>query len=136
MGYTSSPASCPPSLDEAQQPIGPIGPRGESGIMSLGVNASIVDSTNGRPRALTPGSMKLAVSYNRVGSVTGTPDSAVEEDYDNLRQDSLTVGGGNGGGLKATNSSHRESTTTRPPGLRLRSVPATLRKANQHGNYY
>lgn len=112
-------------------------------------------ASQGNSSGITPPrSLKAAldgVKDARRNSGGTTPDSASEEDYDTLEHDPLTViAGGKGGGF--SHDGHvkggREGPTaedgsdlqmlrrSKPDPPKLKSIPITLKKADQKGQYY
>lgn len=101
-----------------------------------------------------PRSLKAALDgakNARRNSGGNTPDSASEEDYDTLEHDPLTViAGGKGGGFghdghgkggregpnAEDESDLQTSRRSKPIPPKLKSIPITLKKADQKGQYY
>jgi hypothetical protein len=96
-----------------------------------------------------PRSLKVALDAaalaNGHSGVT-TPDSTSEEDYDKLQPDPLTiVAGGKGGGFnydQHDGTNHNGPSQEPEAGLQMSrrgrstSIPVTLKKADQKGQYY
>lgn len=112
-------------------------------------------ASNGQSTAtVPPRSLKAALDGAKDGrrnSRGNTPDSASEEDYDTLEHDPLTViVGGKGGGFSrdAHVKDSREgsgaedgpdlqpSRRRKPVPPKLTSIPITLKKTDQKGQYY
>jgi hypothetical protein len=101
-----------------------------------------------------PQSLKAALDGARDARRNGggnTPDSASEEDYDTLEPDPLAViVGGKGGGFHRDGrikdsregpnaedgSDLQTSRRSKPIPPKLKSIPITLKKADQKGRYY
>lgn len=101
-----------------------------------------------------PRSLKTALDGAkdaRRNSGGNTPDSASEEDYDTLEHDPLAViVGGKGGGFDRNShlkdsrdgpnaedgSDLQTSRRSKPIPPKLKSIPITLKKADQKGQYY
>jgi hypothetical protein len=136
------------SLEEAPRLVGKLD---ATGIASLEADETFANgrSPEGPPRSLKVALDAAALVNGRSGETT--PDSTSEEDYDKLQHDPLTVvvGGKGGGfsgdrgggasptglnkGLGAGRHTSRRSQSTPP---HLTSIPITLKKADQKGQYY
>jgi hypothetical protein len=135
------------SLDEAPQLVGKIG------IARFEVNEN-ESAIKGQSNRSSPRSLKAALdtaAQNRRSGGQSTPDSTSEEDYDKLQHDPLTViAGDEGGGYGHIQHSgayrsgiNQELETEQPTSKRdqqmsseLKSIPITLKKADQNGQYY
>jgi hypothetical protein len=149
MASTSLPLLDPvSSLDKTPRLVGKLDARG---IASLEADemASNGHSPEARPRSLKV-ALDAAALANGHSGVT-TPDSTSEEDYDKLQHDPLTVvAGGKGGGFshdQHDGTSYIEPNQEPETGLHksrrslstppnLTSIPVTLKKADQKGQYY
>jgi hypothetical protein len=136
------------SLEEVPSFVGKLA---TNGIANLEPDETVVNGLvpGGPPRSLKVALDAVALPNGKSGETT--PDSASEEDYDKLQHDPLTVVvGGKGGGfaenrdggasytglnkrLDAGQRTSRRSQSTPP---HLKSIPVTLRKADQKGQYY
>jgi sterol O-acyltransferase len=134
------------SLEEVPRLVGKLD---ANGIASLEADETIANGQSPRrpPRSLKVALDAVAPANGKSGETT--PDS--EEDYDKMQHDPLTVvvGGKGGGfdgarggeashtglkqGLDAGQSKSRRSQSTPP---HLTSIPVTLKKADQKGQYY
>ena len=128
-----------------------VGKLNASGIASFEADET---ASNGRSPGAPLGSLKVALDAAALAngpSGATTPDSASEEDYDKLQPDPLTVvAGGKGGGFshdQESGASHIEPSKEPEIGLyksrrsrsmppNLTSIPVTLKKADQKGQYY
>ena len=149
----SSPTQTPPTISDSSDKISRlIGKLDANGIASFEADEF---TTNGQSSsAPPPRSLKAALDAAknaRRKSGGTTPDSASEEDYDNLQHDTLTViVGGKGGtfdrdgdvkvnreGTEAeTRPDLQASKRSRPTPPKLKSIPITLKRADQKGQYY
>lgn len=136
------------SLEEAPRLVGKLD---AAGIASLEADETI---SNGRSSGGLPRSLKAAldaVALINGNSGEATPESASEEDYDKLQHDPLTVVvGGKGGGFnrerggesgnaelrKLLDAGQHISRRDRSTPPNLTSIPITLKKAHQKGQYY
>jgi hypothetical protein len=149
MASTSLPLRDPVSSREKIPRL--VGKLNASGIASFETDET---ASNGHSPGAPPRSLKVALDAaalaNGHSGVT-TPDSTSEEDYDKLQHDPLTVlAGGKGGGFSLDQddgASHIEPSTEPETGLhksrrsrstppKLKSIPVTLKKADQKGQYY
>lgn len=128
-----------------------VGKLDASGIASF---EAVETASNGHSPGAPPRSLKVALDAAALAnghSGATTPDSTSEEDYDKLQHDPLTVvAGGKGGGFshdQQNGASHTESSREPKTGLHksrrsrstppnLTSIPITLKKADQKGQYY
>lgn len=136
------------SFEEAPRLIGKLD---ATGIASLETDNTVA---NGRSPGSPSRSLKAALDATVLAngkSGESTPDSTSEEDYDKLQHDPLTVvmGGKGGGfgidrdggashstlneGLDSGQHTSKRSQSTPP---HLTSIPITLKKADQKGQYY
>lgn len=149
MASTSLPLLGPvSSLDKTPRLVGRLD---ATGIASFEADET---ASNGHSPGPPPRSLKVALDaaalVNGHSGVT-TPESASEEDYDKLQHDPLTVvAGGKGGGFshgQDDGASHVEPSIEPETGLHksrrsrstppnLTSIPVTLKKADQKGQYY
>lgn len=123
-----------------------------NGIASFEVDefASYGQSSATRPPRSLKAALDAAKDARRI-SGANTPDSVSEEDYDTLEHDPLAViAGGKGGGFghdsrvedsrEGTNaedgSDLQTSRRSKPIPPKLKSIPITLKKADQKGQYY
>jgi hypothetical protein len=149
MASTSIPLLDPVSSpDRAPRLVGKLD---ASGIASFEADET---ASNGHSLRAPPRSLKVAL--DAAALVSGhsgetTPDSFSDEDYDKLQHDPLTVvAGGKGGGFSYDRDgevSHIEPNKVPETGLHksrrsrstppnLTSIPVTLKKADQKGQYY
>ncbi len=111
-------------------------------------------ASNGHYQRVPARSLKVALDAAALvngHSETTTPDSASDEDYDKLQHDSFTVvAGGRGGGFshdsgdaashnepnKKLESGQHKPRRSRSTPPNLKSIPVTLKRADQKGQYY
>ncbi|KAI9736816.1 MAG: acyl-CoA/sterol acyltransferase [Claussenomyces sp. TS43310] len=139
----------PSALDEAPQLVGQLG---QDGIANLKIDRNATSdrhSTSEPPHSLKAALDAVAGSRGHNGHSDAT-STASEEDYDNLRHDPQTmIMGGRGGGFLGSEEVSRidqkvdtDSETTnsskpkRPGLLSFKSIPVTLKKADEEGKYY
>jgi hypothetical protein len=136
------------SLDKTPRLVGKLD---ASGIASFEADET---ASNGHSPGAPPRSLKVALDAAALAnghSGATTPDSASEEDYDRLQHDPLTVvAGGKGGGFshdqddgtgriessKGPETGLHKSRRSRSTPPNLTSIPVTLKKADQKGQYY
>jgi hypothetical protein len=150
MASTSSPLPDPELLSDGAPRL--VGKLDANGIASLEADAAI--ALNGKYPGVPARSLKVALDAAALAngrSGSATPDSASDEDYDKLQHDPLTVvAGGRGGGFtresngaassiernKGPENGQQKSRRSRSTPPNLMSIPVTLKKADQKGQYY
>jgi hypothetical protein len=149
MASISSPLLEPVSLSGTAPRL--VGKLNASGIASLEADET---SSNGDYSGAPARSLKVALDAAALvngHSGTATPESASDEDYDKLQHDPLAVvAGGKGGGFsrdggdvvnyiepnRETANGQHKSRRSRSTPPNLTSIPVTLKKADQKGQYY
>jgi hypothetical protein len=149
MASTSSPLPDPELLsDTAPRLVGKLDANGIASLEADGI------ALNGKYPGIPARSLKVALDAAALAnghSGAATPDSTSDEDYDKLQHDPLTVvAGGRGGGFtregsgaagsiernKGPENGQQKSRRSRSTPPNLTSIPVTLKKADQKGQYY